>query len=355
MMKSSSLQLKLYRQLSLFNKRLYSGVSCDSEGGLREVRESQPVIDADTLFLGSEQGSAAVVPFEMKKRLSDQFALGRNDLGASILPENLQLSLDRVLKGYPRRQLRQDVAALAESYAKMTLVSAESLLYSNFEKSSLWSEADRQALVEFSAPAVDYNSKETFAFIASQLPFMFAPLERVFSELARRIPSFAPVSMLDFGTGPGTAIFAAQKHGHWVDSLSKIMAIDVSEAMLEMSENLIRDNESLAAKVEWRRYMAMSPNRPKYNLVVAATVLSELSDDHLRNQSIDHLWQQCDDVLVLIDRGNAEGFRILRNARDRLIEASKSNSEPLHIVAPVRLQIILFHHLLIVFCSVLMS
>lgn len=302
-------------------RRFYSGEKCNE-------------IFIGELNLGSEIVDAAKVPSEMNKRFSESFSIGHNPLGASIVPDTLQTGLNRILKGYPRRQLRQDVANLAESYAKMTQVSAKSLLESNFEKSSLWSETDRQALVEFSAPAVEYGPKETYAYIASQLPFILAPLQNVFAEISRRIPGFTPKTMLDFGSGPGTAIFAA--HDHWKNSLKEIMGVDVSQSMLDASSDLVKDYPELTGIVEWRRYMSMNSNRPKYNLVVASAVLSELSDDNLRKQSVDHLWQQTDDILVLIDRGNAEGFRIMRNARDWLIESSKNNDSKLHIVAPVR-------------------
>ena len=89
-------------------------------------------------------------------------------------------------------------------------------------------EADRQALIEFSSPAVEYGQKETFAYISSQLPFMLAPLQNVFAEISRRIPDFEPKSMLDFGSGPGTAIVASQEH--WSSSLIDIMAVDISRS-----------------------------------------------------------------------------------------------------------------------------
>ena len=312
------------------------GSECLNFRNLRAYSEKFKEEMLETLNLEEVLQDATVpsdeLPRETKKRLSDQFSIGHNRIGASILPENLQLSLNRVLKGYPRRQLRHDVANLAESYAKMTRISANSLLESNFETSNLWSEADRQALVEFSSPAVEYGQKETFAYIASQLPFMLAPLQNVFAEISRRIPDFAPKSMFDFGSGPGTAIVAAQKH--WSSSLNDIMAVEISQSMLEIAAEILKDHPDLPTdRIKWRRFMAMNPNRPKYNLVVASMVLSELPDDHLRQQSVQHLWQQTDDILVLIDRGNAEGFRILRNARDQLIETGAS--EKLYIVAPV--------------------
>lgn len=309
-------------------------------------------------------------PFEsMHHGLTPEFSVGHNRIGAAVVPEALQSGLTRVLKSYPRRQLRQDVAKLAEACSKMTQISAKSLLETNFENSSAWSEADRQAIVEFSAGSVDYGPNEVFAYISSQLPFALAPLQSVFDEILRRIPDFVPRTMLDFGSGPGTAIFAAVEawnRNHQKDSpLKSVLAVDVSQSMLEISSELMKHYPQLEGRVDRRRYMPMNPNRPKYDLVVAATVLSELPDDHLRLQSIDHLWQQTGDILVLIDRGNAEGFRILRNARDRLINKFKE-TDPFHIVAPVKQSILLYLlyslylficllHLLIYYCSAHMN
>jgi len=43
------------------------------------------------------------------------------------------------------------------------------------------------------------------AYLASQFPFAYGPVQRVFKEIAARIPDFKPKTILDFGTGPGTA------------------------------------------------------------------------------------------------------------------------------------------------------
>ena len=54
-----------------------------------------------------------------------------------------------------------------------------------------------------------YDSAESFGYIAARLPGCYAVAWRVFDELALRLPNFNPDSMLDFGAGPGTAIWAA--------------------------------------------------------------------------------------------------------------------------------------------------
>ena len=45
------------------------------------------------------------------------------------------------------------------------------------------------------------------------MPACYAVLYRVFDELHLHLPHFAPKTMLDFGSGPGTAIWAAREVG----------------------------------------------------------------------------------------------------------------------------------------------
>lgn len=74
--------------------------------------------------------------------------------------------------------------------------------------------------------------------------------------------------------------------------------------------------------------------------------MSELPDDGVRKMSIEALWKQTEDMMVLIDRGTPEGFRVLAEARKQILikagyldEDGKTISRPrptvsLHVVAP---------------------
>lgn len=53
---------------------------------------------------------------------------------------------------------------------------------------------------------MEYGDRETMAYLAWQMPFVYGCLERVFTEVEKRVPNFRPRSVFDFGTGPGTAI-----------------------------------------------------------------------------------------------------------------------------------------------------
>ena len=49
------------------------------------------------------------------------------------------------------------------------------------------------------------------AYVASRMPGCYAAVLTVLQELRMRLPAFQPASLLDFGAGPGTAIWAAQQ------------------------------------------------------------------------------------------------------------------------------------------------
>jgi ribosomal protein RSM22 (predicted rRNA methylase) len=97
---------------------------------------------------------------------------------------------------------------------------------------------------------------------------------------------------------------------------------------------------------EFRRFLSLS-GRPKYyDLTVAAFSLGDLPDDGVRKMTINALWEQTKDVLVLVERGTPEGSRIISSARNLIlsnegyldmdggtVDPSSRRSE-LHIVAP---------------------
>ncbi len=49
--------------------------------------------------------------------------------------------------------------------------------------------------------------------MAARMPACYAAVYKVLEEVSMRLPTFTPQSMLDFGAGPGTAIWAAHEVG----------------------------------------------------------------------------------------------------------------------------------------------
>jgi hypothetical protein len=61
-----------------------------------------------------------------------------------------------------------------------------------------------------------YDLIQTQAYALSRLLPCYAASSTIFNELAARLPDFKPKMMLDYGSGPGTSIWAAQEVGHAV-------------------------------------------------------------------------------------------------------------------------------------------
>ena len=59
--------------------------------------------------------------------------------------------------------------------------------------------------------APSYSKQEAAAYAMARLPAAFAAVLRVLREVQARAPSCQLRSMLDLGSGPGTAIWAAQE------------------------------------------------------------------------------------------------------------------------------------------------
>ncbi|KAK9817094.1 hypothetical protein WJX72_009470 [[Myrmecia] bisecta] len=80
---------------------------------------------------------------------------------------------------------------------------------------------------ERSAPS--YDALQAGAYVSARMPACYAVLYRIFAELEFRLPGFEPRRMLDFGAGPGTAIWAAQEV--WGGKLREVLAVEPSNQM----------------------------------------------------------------------------------------------------------------------------
>ncbi|KAI8869232.1 Rsm22-domain-containing protein, partial [Ramicandelaber brevisporus] len=190
-----------------------------------------------------------------------------------------------------------------------------------------------------------YGQREVRAYLASRLSGSFAAVTNVFSEAARdsRVPT--PTSVLDFGTGPGTAIWAA--HARWGNSINSYTGIDISEPMLDSAEALLsqpaeqfinsthtpipQDLETASPdwdarpspdKVSLLRYLTplRDDAEPTHDLVVAAFTLSELPTPAIRADTVNQLWRRTRQTLVVIDHGSLNGSELVRAVRSQLLE-----------------------------------
>lgn len=74
-----------------------------------------------------------------------------------------------------------------------------------------------------------YDMPAALAYAAARMPACYAALSRALGEVAERRPGWRPASQLDFGAGPGTAVWAAQHV--WRQAPLDALAVEPSGAM----------------------------------------------------------------------------------------------------------------------------
>ena len=154
------------------------------------------------------------------------------------------------------------------------------------------------------------------AYLIARLPATYAAVDRVLAELALRRPGFAPASVLDAGSGPGTASWAAVER--WPD-LGAVTFLDTSAPFLALAGDLARHGPgALAQAAAVKGSIADLPRGLVAELVIAAYALAELPLAGIP-QAAEALWHASREVLVLVEPGTPQGFARLRAARDVLL------------------------------------
>lgn len=156
------------------------------------------------------------------------------------------------------------------------------------------------------------------SYLVARLPATYAAVSRVLRELALRRPGFTPQSLLDAGSGPGTASWAAA--GQWRD-LAAATLLDNSPAFLALAADLARHGPPpLVDATILRGNLDHLPEGLSADLVIAAYALAELPQERAA-AAAEGLWQASRKALVLVEPGTPEGFGRLRLARQRLLAA----------------------------------
>ncbi|GFR27424.1 methyltransferase-like protein 17, mitochondrial [Trichonephila clavata] len=188
---------------------------------------------------------------------------------------------------------------------------------------------------------LEYGRFECLAYMAARMPANYASIFKIFSEIKSQLPEYQPKTFFDFGSGVGSAVWAAQ--AIWNESLSEYFCVDSSSDMNDVAETLLTDEKSgdkYVKNIFFRQFLPASENI-KYDLVVSAFSLLDLPSATDRLRIIDTLWRKTKDILVIIEFGNLAGFFSILDARDYILQVVNNvpgdiyhNSSQGHIVIP---------------------
>ena len=164
------------------------------------------------------------------------------------------------------------------------------------------------------------------AYVTVRLPATYAAARAALAQLASAISTETINSLLDLGSGPGTASWAA------IDTFSELTDITLIErdrGLIDLGRTLARSSgSSLLQTASWEcADLNASPTLRSNDLVVCSYTIGEL-DARASSELIDTAWSAARIALVIVEPGTMPGFSRIREIRDQLIGLGA------HIVAP---------------------
>ncbi|KAK3567169.1 hypothetical protein QTP86_011306 [Hemibagrus guttatus] len=310
----------------------------------------------------TQRCKTAVVPFvqpEFLRGSPHRKHPGVTNLKTIILPEELQSAALSVIyksevkdlserarkltnflwsrkRAVERHELRERAIALEKKWKEQERVTDENHVSSDSRiRKKVLSELKRMT---YHWTPLKYDSDLGVVYMAARLAGSYAAVMRALNEIKKRDSSFTPHSLLDFGSGLGTALWAA--HTHWGDSLREYVCVDASAAMNSLAERLLTGDtegaDPLIKHVYFRQFLPVSP-KVQADLVLAAFSLSELSTQEAREETLLTLWRKTHSYLVLVENGTKAGHQILMEAKDILLkkeEKVSSDVRRLQVFAP---------------------
>ena len=219
-------------------------------------------------------------------------------MSSTDLPTAVHAALNLALDGVKRDRLMSAAAHLSQVYRD-------------------WGHSDQ------AVPSRD----AALAYAIARMPATYAAAVRVFGEVQRRSPDFAPRSVRDLGAGPGTATLAAL--ATW-PSLRELTLVEPNPHMRELAQLfLAHAGTSSERRLQIQATDAASGRRDgAAELVVMSYVLAEHPLDRiapLAHSAAAHTT----DTLVIIEPGRTAGFERIKLAR-----AALATDGAMRIIAP---------------------
>jgi len=159
---------------------------------------------------------------------------------------------------------------------------------------------------------------DALGYAALLMPATYAQLYGAMHAAAARAPSWQPKTMLDMGSGPGTALWAATVC--W-QSLRDLTAWEREPMLIALGRDLARASANPALRhARWvqRNLSAPIERGIAFDLVVLGHVLGEIPPEE-RDAVVTSAWRMARGMLLIVEPGTPGGFNVVRAARDRLL------------------------------------
>lgn len=147
----------------------------------------------------------------------------------------------------------------------------------------------------------DYS--DVLGYLSLRVSSTYAQIYGSLASIKQINPSWKPVSLLDIGSGPGTAIWATEQ---LFPSITQISAVEKDPNFITVGKKIL-SNSSLKPKWYPTNFSFSVPHTTeKFDLVILANVLNEM-DDNTRQKTIEFAYKHCQGILVVVEPGTPFG------------------------------------------------
>lgn len=159
------------------------------------------------------------------------------------------------------------------------------------------------------------NDTEAAVYAVSRMPATFGAVCSVFQSTPF-FEHFYPETMIDVGSGTGSAVWAA----NCFFDCEKMTCLENKIAMRHIGEKLFREGKEFFRSLpEWREFdLRFSEFNQTADLVTASYVLNEF-EESFYEKALSALWQATKQALVIIEPGTSESFKRMKAFRTFLI------------------------------------
>ena len=222
------------------------------------------------------------------------------------LPAELQDAIQRETDKVDRHKLAQAAAQLSERYKA----------------------------ADFSAPAIASEAHRA-AYLAVRMPATYAAIRRVFAEIKLRATGQEVAGLLDLGSGPGTALFAAAEQ---FPQLRQATLLESDAEWIALGKRLAEQSESLVVQqAQWlRQDLRSGLSCQAHDLLVISYTLGELPQA-AAEAVLNKAWKCAGKFLVVIEPGTRRGFTAINTARSALLANASALLAPCphHFTCPM--------------------
>ena len=154
------------------------------------------------------------------------------------------------------------------------------------------------------------------SYLAVRMPATYAAMAAALGAVHEHAAEFAPETLLDVGSGPGTASWAGVLL--W-PGLRDIAMLDRNEALLSVAKRLCAESPHAGLREARSVTGDIAALTGQFDVVLAGYAIAEVPEASLAT-AIDALWNVCAGLLVIVEPGTPQGFARIHAARIRLLE-----------------------------------